>query len=104
MLSPMLLTDLTVKVYLVPLSKPFTSISFVVPVAVWPPGLAVTIYSVIAGPPLGTGRVKLIIALPSPPAIAVTLVGGLGRGEGVAGTSSVEAPLYNELKARTLTE
>ena len=54
--------------------RPDTTISVVSPLAVMPPGVDVTVYSVISAPPVKAGGVKLTVALPSP-AVAVTSVG-----------------------------
>ena len=63
---PTALVAVTVKVYAVPLVKPVTVIGDDVPVtaAVPPPGEAVTVYPVIADPPVFVGAVKLTVALP----------------------------------------
>ena len=45
--------------------------------AVMPPGLDVTVYCVMALPPLDAGAVHVTVAL-APPATAATLVGGPG--------------------------
>jgi hypothetical protein len=52
----------TVKVYAVPFVSPATTIGLAVPVAVTPPGEAVTVYEAIAAPPLETGAAKLTVA------------------------------------------
>jgi len=61
-LLPKALVAATVKVYAVPLESPVTVIGFFVPVAVFPPGLAVTVYPVIALPPLFAGALKATVA------------------------------------------
>ena len=61
---PMLFVAVTVKVYAVPLVRPVTVIGEDAPVAVRPPGEAVTVYPVIADPPVFVGAVKLTVALP----------------------------------------
>ena len=47
------------------------------PVAVAPPGLAVTVYPVMLAPPLDAGAVKVTVAWVSP-AVAVPMVGAFG--------------------------
>jgi hypothetical protein len=64
-------------VYAVPLLKPETVIGDELPVAVAPPGLAVTVYPVIAEPPFSAGAEKDTDAEPLP-AVALTLVGASG--------------------------
>ena len=73
------------------------------PVAVAPPGLAVTVYPVIAAPPLLDGTVKLTTACPLPPK-AVTAVGTPGAIEAsVTATEALEAePVPKELVAVTV--
>ncbi|MNN52064.1 hypothetical protein D3C81_1667400 [compost metagenome] len=63
-----------------PLVKPVTSIGEVVkplPPAVMPPGLAMTVYPVMAEPPLLTGAVKDTDTCPSPATVA-PMVGASG--------------------------
>ena len=50
--------------------------------AVKPPGLEVTVYPVIAEPPLLPGDVNVTVALAFP-AVAVPIIGGPGTVEGV---------------------
>jgi hypothetical protein len=69
----------------VPLVNPVTVIGDDPPVAVNPPGLDVTVYEVIAEPPLLTGGVKATIACPSP-RVAVPIVGASGT---VGGTTEL---------------
>ena len=71
------LVAMTVKVYAVPLVRPVTVIGEDAPVAVRPPGEEVTVYPVIADPPVFVGAVKLSVALPLP-ALAEMLVGVSG--------------------------
>jgi hypothetical protein len=75
---PIAFVAVTVNVYDVPAVKPLTVIGDELPVAVTPPGLDVTVYWVIAEPPLFAGALndtdKLdVVALP-----ALTPVGGSG--------------------------
>ncbi len=60
------------------------------PVPVNPPGEEVTVYPVIAVPPLLTGAVKDTVADPLP-ATAETLVGALGTMLGVTELDALEA-------------
>jgi hypothetical protein len=62
----------------VPTVKPVTVIGEPEPVAVMPPELAVTVYPVIAEPPLSAGAVKVIVAFALVPAVAVPIVGAPG--------------------------
>jgi hypothetical protein len=57
------------------------------PEAVWPP-LEVTVYVVMAEPPLLTGALNVIVASPLP-AVAVPIVGASGT---VAGTTELLVP------------
>ena len=85
-LSPTAFVATTVNVYTVPFESPVIVIGEEPPVALNPPMLEVTVYEVIAEPPLLTGAVKLIVAWPLP-ATAVTPVGASGT---VAGTTEFE--------------
>ena len=71
-------------------------------VAVWPPGVAVTVYPVIAEPPVDAGAFQVTVACAFP-AVAETLVGAPGT---VAGVTALEAddaaPLPTLLVATTL--
>ena len=60
--SPSAFTALTVKVYAVPFARPVTVMGEAVPDAGMAPGLEVTVYDVIAEPPLDAGAVKLTVA------------------------------------------
>src|SRR5437868_4063301 len=64
---PTLLVAVTVNVYAVPSVSPVTS-TLVTPfvVAVAPPGLAVTVYPVIAAPPFEAGADQWTLTNPSP--------------------------------------
>ena len=79
----------------------------VVPVALAlaPPGLAVTVYPVMALPPLLAGAVQLTLAL-ALPAVAVTPVGAAGAvvvAVGVTGADAAEnVPVPCALVARTV--
>jgi hypothetical protein len=73
---------ITVKVYAVPLVSPVTVIGLVEPVPVILPGFEVTVYPVIADPPLLAGAVNATIAC-ALPAVAVPIVGAPGPVEGV---------------------
>ena len=88
---PMELVAVTVKVYAVPLVSPVTVIGDEAPVAVRPPGEEVTVYPVIADPPVFTGAVKLTVALPLLPLTEI-LVGTPGAVvAGVTADDAVEA-------------
>ena len=89
---PTELVATTVKVYAVPLVSPVTVIGDEEPVAVRPPGDEVTVYPVIADPPVFVGAVKLTVALPLLP-IAEILVGTPGTvNAGVTGADALEEP------------
>jgi hypothetical protein len=70
-----------VNVYAVPSVKPLTVIGEDEPVPVKPPGDEVTVYPVIAPPPVLTGAVKVTVA-DEEPAEAVPIVGALGTFNG----------------------
>ena len=74
---PALFVAVTVNVYAVPFVKPVTLIGLDAPLAVAPPGLAVTVYVVIPAPPFDAGAVKVTLAEPLP-AVALTEVGAPG--------------------------
>jgi hypothetical protein len=59
---PALFDAVTVNVYAVPFDRPLTTIGLDGPLAVAPPGLAVTVYDVIGPPPSEAGAVKLTAA------------------------------------------
>jgi hypothetical protein len=83
----------TVNVYAIPLPNPVTTIGLDWPVAVLPPGDAVTVYEVIGAPPSDTGAANVTVALASP-ADAVTPVGAPGAvGAGVTAPEGAEAEL-----------
>jgi hypothetical protein len=67
----------------VPTVNPVTVIGDPEPVAVIPPELAVTVYPVIAEPPLSAGAVKVTVALALEPAVAVPIVGAPGTVFGI---------------------
>jgi hypothetical protein len=76
-LVPFAFVAVTVKVYAVPLVNPVIVIGEEPLVAVNPPGLEVTVYEVIAEPPMFAGGTNVIVASPLPPT-ATTLVGASG--------------------------
>src|SRR5512141_387476 len=83
--APAILLATTVNVYAVPLVKPVTIwLNPVVPalLSVPPAGLEVTVYPVMALPPLLAGAVKVTVAC-ALPAVAVPMVGALGTVRGV---------------------
>ena len=100
---PTELVATTVKVYAMPLVNPVTVIGDDVPVAVRAPGEEVTVYPVIADPPVFVGAVKLTVALPLLP-VAEILVGVPGTvAAGVTADDAVEAvPVPTELIAVTV--
>ena len=69
-----------------PLVKPLTTTGDIAPVPVAPPGLAVTVYEVMALPPV-PGAVKVTEAC-ALPAVAVPMVGAPGT---VAGVTLLDA-------------
>ena len=73
-----------------PLVSPLTVSGLALPVAVFPPGFDVTLYEVIALPPLDAGAVKLTLAC-ALPAVAVTPVGAPGTVAGALGVTALEA-------------
>ena len=81
-LFPAALVATTVKVYAVPLVKPFKVIGLDKPVAVYEPGLEVTVYPVIADPPLDAGALKATETCPFP-AVGDPMVGAPGTVNGV---------------------
>jgi hypothetical protein len=82
---PTELVAVTVKVYVVPLVSPVTVIGDEGPVARRPPGEDVTVYPVIADPPVFVGAVKLTVALPLMPVVTATPIGAPGSVGGVTG-------------------
>ena len=83
------LVAMTVKVYAVPLVSPVTVIGDDAPVAVRPPGEEVTVYPVIADPPVFVGAVKLTVALPL---LTVALIPVGAPGALAASVTAEEAP------------
>jgi hypothetical protein len=79
---PSELVAVTVKVYAVPLARPATVMGEAAPLAVKPPGEAVTLYEVISEPPLEAGGVNVTVACPLP-AVAMPIVGAPGTAPGV---------------------
>ena len=75
--APAALVAVTVNVYSVPFDKPVTVIGLADPEAEMLPGEEVTVYEVIAEPPLNAGAVKVTTAF-ALPATAVPIVGALG--------------------------
>ena len=87
-LVPIELVAVTVNVYAVPFVSPVIVRGDEPPVAVNPPVFEVTVYDVIAEPPLLPGALNVIVAWPFP-AVAFTLVGAFGT---VAGTTELLVP------------
>ena len=75
-----------------PFVSPVTVIGLADPVAVLPPGIAVTVYEVAALQPVDTGAVKLTVACVLP-ATADTAVGTPGTGAGVTLLEGLDAGL-----------
>ena len=75
-----------------PLARPVTVQDSPVVEHVAPPGLAVTVYLVIADPPLEFGAAHDTVAWPSPD-VAVTPVGAPGTATGIVDAEGVEARL-----------
>ena len=90
-------------VYATPFVKPVTVIGEDVPVALIPPGEAVTVYPVIADPPVFVGAVKLRVALPLPP-LAEMVVGVPGAviGDVTADEAPDDVPAPTALVAVTV--
>ena len=86
-----------------PFVSPITVIGDKEPVAVRPPGEEVTVYPVIADPPVFVGAVKLTVALPLL-LVAEILVGTPGAiAAGVTADDALEAaPVPTELVAVTV--
>jgi hypothetical protein len=87
-LVPTAFVAVTVKVYAVPFESPVIVSGEEPPVAVNPPVLDVTVYEVMAEPPLLPGALNVIVAWPFP-AVALTPVGALGT---FAGTIELLVP------------
>jgi hypothetical protein len=85
---PIAFVAVTVNVYETPLVRPVIVIGESLPLAVIPPGLEVTVYPVIAEPPVEAGAVNVTVASPLP-RTAETLVGAPGV---VAGTTELLVP------------
>ena len=84
------------------LVKPVTVIGDELPLAVSPPGLDVTVYEVIAEPPLDPGAEKVTTASPLP-RVAVPMVGAPGVVAGVAALLALDAlPVPTSFVAVTL--
>jgi hypothetical protein len=86
-LVPIAFVAVTVNVYVVPFVRPVTTSGDAPPVAVKPPVFELTVYDVIAEPPLLAGGVNDTVAWPLP-ATALMLVGASGT---VAGVTRFEA-------------
>jgi hypothetical protein len=91
-LVPIAFVAVTVNVYAVPLTSPVIVIGEPLLVAVKPPVLDVTVYDVIAEPPLLAGAVNVIVADPFPDT-AETPVGDPGTVIGVTELEAVEEAL-----------
>ena len=91
LLVPTSLVAVTVNVYEVPFVRPVMMIGEEVPYAICPP-LDVTVYVVIAEPPLLSDGVKLIVACPLP-LVTVPIVGASGTVAGVTTLLTLEEAL-----------
>lgn len=87
---PRLFIAATVNVYAVPFVRPVTVMGELVPVAVTPPGLDVTVYCIISKPPLSVGGVNVTVACPFP-AVAETPVGANGTLAGIIAAEGADA-------------
>jgi hypothetical protein len=95
------LVAVTVKVYSVPLDNPVTVIGLCDPVAVAPPGEAVTVYEEI-GDPFALAPENAIVAWASP-GVAVIEVGAVGVPAGVTADEAVDgSELPTEFTATTV--
>lgn len=82
--------------------SPVTVSGLALPLAVWPPGVAVTVYPVMFDPPLLVGTEKLTVAWPLP-AVAEGLAGTPGALAGVTVLDGDDAvPVPAELVAVTV--
>jgi hypothetical protein len=98
---PMAFVAVMVKVYEVPFVSPDTTIGLCDPVAVAPPGDAVTVYEEI-GEPFAPAPENAIVACASP-GVAVTDVGAVGSPAGVTADDAVDASeLPTEFTATTV--
>jgi hypothetical protein len=87
---PAALVATTVKVYAILVAKPVTTRGELAPVAVIPPGEDVTVYPVMALPPLEEGALKATLAW-ALPAVATGLVGASGTVLGITVPDATEA-------------
>ena len=87
-LVPIAFVAVTVKVYVTPFVRPVIVVVELAVLEVNPPGEDVTVYEVIAEPPLDTGAENVIVASPFP-RVAVPIVGASGV---VAGTTELLVP------------
>jgi hypothetical protein len=97
---PTALVAVTLNVYAVPLARPVT-VAVVAPVvvALFPPGLAVTVYPVIGDPPSLAGAAQDTTAWASP-GVAVTPVGAVGTVDaGAVGMTPVNGSDAGEVPA-----
>jgi hypothetical protein len=92
MLEPIAFTATTVNVHTAPVIRPVAVIGDVVPATGSPPDEGVTMYDVIADPPVIVGAVKYTAACVLLVAYADTAVGGLGICNNLKTTISFVAP------------
>ena len=106
---PTPLVAVTVKVYASPLGNPVITVGLAVLFAVWPPlagvvvSVAVTVYPVMADPPLDAGAVQEMVDWVFWFEVAATPVGAPGVVAGTAGADGAEAmPVPTVLEAVTV--
>ena len=87
---PTALLARTLQVYAVPLVRPTTVMGDAGPLALTPPGADVTVYDVIAEPPVDAGGVNVTVAC-ALPAVALPIVGAPGTAAGVTLLEGAEA-------------
>ena len=100
---PAAFVAVTVNVYAVPLVSPLTVQEVDTVEQVKPPGDDVTVYPLIAAPPLETGAVQVTNDWVLAFEVAVTAVGAPGTAAGTAGADAAdEGPVPAELVADTM--
>ena len=101
--APAALAAVTVNVYGVPLVRPLTRQVVATLEQENPPGEEVTVYPVMAAPPLLTGAVQATVDLALAFEVADTAVGAPGTAAGTAGADAAdEGPVPAELVAETV--
>ena len=100
---PTTFVAVTVNLYGIPVVSPGTVIGLAVLVATIPPGTEVTVYKVIALPPLEAGAVKGTLTEVALSLTAVPIVGAPGTVAGVTAAEAVDAgPIPTPFVAVTL--